>query len=643
MGAARFKGFCMHVPSLLTCLGLAVSASPLALAQPLAGAGRITDTRVERVPGHQPTPREGVDYIGELITMRAELENFPLGASFGGDGFSAPATSFTGPPGFQWPLNNLRGQGDGATGSAWVRIVDLSGDPVSGPNGVTNATRAIRIQTATAQAPGGFFTGANLRFGGQPGEPTQPLAPTADHAARVSAELYIGTIDQMFTFEPVSTFHGFIAGRLLWGGTNDDPSTIHSLGVQSGFGPPLFFPVRTCMDYNGFGYTPIPGCVPHPGSAVGDLVSPPITNWSRFAAETTADGKVRFLLDLLDGAGEHIMTEQPLIASSFIDRLGWNTSYELQDAFLLVDNIEASGPLFVLPKPPPLTCPYLDDAEWLRFGPLLGQTTRWAQGPHSGATVTNDGLRGQVISQINNIEPDNHYRRELSTELLPSSATLSNDLVATVQVRTTGGTVRGFALFDGADLAARVYFGREDPNDPDVFFYEPSIYAQINPSYEPIDEPDSPDPQDNVSVVGVDVADTKHDWQNNGQYRTLEMRLSANGVLRVSIDGQRIYAGAGAFMNSIDRFAFESENQAFGQGSQLRLNDVTLICDAPSCAADFNLDDIVDFADLNTVLTNFGILTIVPPQYFLGNTNGDDSIDFTDLNAVLTSFGTSCD
>ena len=96
-------------------------------------------------------------------------------------------------------------------------------------------------------------------------------------------------------------------------------------------------------------------------------------------------------------------------------------------------------------------------------------------------------------------------------------------------------------------------------------------------------------------------------------------------------------------MNSIDRFAFESENQAFGQGSQLRLNDVTLICDAPSCAADFNLDDIVDFADLNTVLTNFGILTIVPPQYFLGNTNGDDSIDFTDLNAVLTSFGTSCD
>ena len=77
--------------------------------------------------------------------------------------------------------------------------------------------------------------------------------------------------------------------------------------------------------------------------------------------------------------------------------------------------------------------------------------------------------------------------------------------------------------------------------------------------------------------------------------------------------------------------------------AQVRIDNVTVTCDAPSCAADFNLDDVVDFADLNTVLTNFGIVSIVPPQYFLGNTNGDDSIDFADLNAVLSAFGTTCE
>jgi hypothetical protein len=639
----------MQIPSLLTCLGLAVSVSPLALAQPLTAAGRLTDTRVERDPTDQTAPREGQNFSGEFVTMRDELENFPLDTSFGSPGVSAPPTSFTGPPGFQWPLNNLRGQAS----TNFVRLVDLSGAPVGGANGVANASRAIEIVTGTAQPPGGFFTGANLRFGGQPGEPTLPLAPTADHNARISAELYISTIDQAFSFEATATFIGFTTGRLYWGGVRcpeSEPAnctdiglpaglidTIHSLGDPAGFSTSTFRAVEYCTTREGF---PIAGCVPPPGFAVGDEVPPPIANWSRFAAETTSDGRLRFLLDLLDGSGEVVITDQIILTSGFIDRVGANTSFESQDAFMLIDNIEAAGPVWARPKAPPLDCPYIDDMEWLFAGPLTNQNPRWDVPLSSAATVVNDGVQGQVIQQINNVNPNNIYRREISTLLLPSSATVSSDLVATVQVRTTGTTVRGFALFNGFDLAARVLFNYR-PTDSIEF--DDGVYVQTNPFYQPIDDPFGSDPLANAPVIGADIVDTEYDWDNNGVYRTLEMRLSASGALRVSIDGQRIYAGAGAFLSSIDRFAFESENNAFGANAQLRINDVTLTCDAPSCAADFNLDDIVDFADLNTVLTNFGIVGILPPEYFLGNANGDGAVDFADLNAVLSAFGTTCD
>jgi hypothetical protein len=204
-------------------------------------------------------------------------------------------------------------------------------------------------------------------------------------------------------------------------------------------------------------------------------------------------------------------------------------------------------------------------------------------------------------------------------------------------VRTTGSTVRGIALLEGDTAAARVFLGRETPTTP----YEPSVYVQINPDYDPIDDPFGSDPQTNAPVIGVDVVDTNVDWQT-GFYHTLEIRRSANGAVRISIDGQRIFTALrpGAVFPS--RLAFESENNTSGMGSQLRINDVTFVCDAPSCAADFNLDDVIDFADLNVVLSNFGDVGFPPLTIPLGDANGDLRVDFDDLNAVLSAFGTSC-
>jgi hypothetical protein len=57
-----------------------------------------------------------------------------------------------------------------------------------------------------------------------------------------------------------------------------------------------------------------------------------------------------------------------------------------------------------------------------------------------------------------------------------------------------------------------------------------------------------------------------------------------------------------------------------------------------ACPADVNGDGVVNFTDLNTVLTSFGQSGANPP----GDTDGDGDVDFTDLNNVLSNFGIDC-
>ncbi len=58
------------------------------------------------------------------------------------------------------------------------------------------------------------------------------------------------------------------------------------------------------------------------------------------------------------------------------------------------------------------------------------------------------------------------------------------------------------------------------------------------------------------------------------------------------------------------------------------------------CPADTNSDNLVNFADLNTILGQFGVQSA--PGEFEADVNLDGAVDFGDLNAVLTAFGSSC-
>ena len=59
-----------------------------------------------------------------------------------------------------------------------------------------------------------------------------------------------------------------------------------------------------------------------------------------------------------------------------------------------------------------------------------------------------------------------------------------------------------------------------------------------------------------------------------------------------------------------------------------------------ACPGDANGDRVVNFADLNVVLSSFGMMGT--PGSVPGDLNGDGSVNFADLNEVLSFFGVSC-
>lgn len=66
--------------------------------------------------------------------------------------------------------------------------------------------------------------------------------------------------------------------------------------------------------------------------------------------------------------------------------------------------------------------------------------------------------------------------------------------------------------------------------------------------------------------------------------------------------------------------------------------DFTGATHVAACPADINGDGVVNFTDLNAVLTSFGQSGANPP----GDTDGDGDVDFSDLNTILSNFGVDC-
>ena len=60
------------------------------------------------------------------------------------------------------------------------------------------------------------------------------------------------------------------------------------------------------------------------------------------------------------------------------------------------------------------------------------------------------------------------------------------------------------------------------------------------------------------------------------------------------------------------------------------------------CPGDTNADNLINFADLSAVLSQFGQTTLPGAALLSGDVNGDGAVNFGDLSIVLSVFGTGC-
>lgn len=62
----------------------------------------------------------------------------------------------------------------------------------------------------------------------------------------------------------------------------------------------------------------------------------------------------------------------------------------------------------------------------------------------------------------------------------------------------------------------------------------------------------------------------------------------------------------------------------------------------PPCLGDANGDDVVNFTDLNWVLSQFGQAGLQAPWNMEGDVTGEGVVNFADLNIALSEFGSAC-
>lgn len=74
------------------------------------------------------------------------------------------------------------------------------------------------------------------------------------------------------------------------------------------------------------------------------------------------------------------------------------------------------------------------------------------------------------------------------------------------------------------------------------------------------------------------------------------------------------------------------------------MDDISLTPPAEVCEGDADGNGVVNFADITSVLTNFGMdyLPPPPPNTGPGDANGNGMVNFADVTSVLTHFGEMC-
>lgn len=494
-----------------------------------------------------------------------------------------------------------------------------------------NTTKKARLMATTAAAPDLFFFGLRYELL-RSNAPVQrmALAPISANPVQLEHDLYVSSLNTMWSSEPIHVTIGAIVNRILWGGTCvvgcDDVSLptgplpyIYSLSINPLF-PGGFFDPLEWIDS-----APV-------GEAVGQPIAMPTGRWVRVRHETTAAGLIRHLFDWNDGTGFHLGFQESAPTTVRIDSLGANGSYEAANSPAYYDNITARGEEWLPPEPPqPLACgptDYADDIEWLYPGPLAGQHPVWQDALSSRADV--ELIAGdQVIGQSNWVADDKH-REEFTRTLPETTAAFGDTWTLCEEVRFTGSnysTVRAFApvSFLVNSFVTRLSFGHFDPNRSPAFAQR--LFVQHNPAYNPIDDEDTadpylPGPAGNGAVARIGgaatIGDPNFDYYDTGvifpigSSQTWCIEVAEDNAMNITFGGVAIVgAGSGvsidAFARSISELRHESENQTDGWFDRLYVDDLFLDCVDAVCACNYPVFVLPYLDDLEWATTGVNI------------------------------------
>jgi hypothetical protein len=235
------------------------------------------------------------------------------------DGFSnlfqgRPETTF-GPPGFTWGENPV--------------LLPVNGNYIGFT--VVDGDRLVRMRTFEAQTPGSLFAGIAYPS-------VRRLFPAPGDNASMSVDLRLNDLAEVYTFESYDPVQGAVDSRAIFGG---EFAAFHYLVATT---PTIgeFFPFRVCTDATG---APIADCAAPNGSSIGDVVNVPLDAWFSLKTEFTSDGRQRHLVDRFDGNGFVLAGEAPALVdpSASVGDMRINSSFQSQDALLLVDNVSMRG------------------------------------------------------------------------------------------------------------------------------------------------------------------------------------------------------------------------------------------------------------------------------------------------------------
>jgi len=240
----------------------------------------------------------------------------------------------------------------------------------------------------------------------------------------------------------------------------------------------------------------------------------------------------------------------------------------------------------------------LYNAHFKAFGDSSSQAQRRQNAQESGIEVWRDRTSG--------LDLDDNFTREtpIGNQIYLGDLNSNNNFDGTLSglfTNVVNGQPTGLQ-----NLPIETLAGRNDAGSPRIATY-PSSSSRLD--YVCLDE---------------ELA-SRFDANNDGQFSQAE--LNSMGFVYYSQEDPSLSNG------SSSATSFSSDHRPVVFDVLLEAEPVVV-----ECPGDSNGDNVVNFADLNAVLADFGLSGAA----LSGDVNGDGVVNFADLNEVLANFGNAC-